>query len=63
MKNPNNIERDLNSVRVELYEQTKDMSPKERVVYYRELSAPVRKEFGIRTANEIKADTQKRATN
>jgi hypothetical protein len=54
--NPNDMERELNTVRSELYEQTKNMTPRERVAYYKELAAPVRREFGIRTVNEKKAD-------
>jgi hypothetical protein len=53
MKKPNNIERDLNAVRIELYEQTKGMTPSERVAYYKTLTTPVRHEFGIRTKNEM----------
>jgi hypothetical protein len=61
MKTPNNIERELNAVRSELYEQTKDMTPSERVAYYKELAAPVKKEFSIRTVNERKADARQTA--
>jgi hypothetical protein len=53
MKNPNDLESELNAIRSELYEQTKDMPPSERIAYYKELAAPVKKEFGIRTVSEI----------
>ncbi|MDR0490338.1 MAG: hypothetical protein LBH28_03725 [Oscillospiraceae bacterium] len=53
MKNVNNIEDDLNAVRIELYEKTKGMSPDEEVSYLKSLSVPILKEFGICTVNEM----------
>ena len=61
MRSQNNIEHELNAIRVELYEQAKDMTPSERVAYYKSLAAPIRKKFGIRTANELKEEAQKTA--
>jgi hypothetical protein len=58
MKKPNTIEAELNDIRVELYEQTKDMTCHERVEYFKSLAAPVLKKYGLRTLNEIRADEQ-----
>ena len=54
MKNKNSIsiEDELNAVRIELYEKTKGMTPDEEIAYLKSLSAPILKEFGIRTVNE-----------
>ena len=59
MKNKNTIEDELNAVRIELYEKTKGMTPDEEVTYLKSLSAPILKEFGIRTVNETKVDAMK----
>jgi hypothetical protein len=61
MKNRNRIEDELNAVRIDLYEKTKDMTPDEEVAYLKSLSAPLLKEFGISTVNETKTDTMKSA--
>jgi hypothetical protein len=41
------IEDELDTIRIELYEQTRDMLPEKRISYMRQLTAPVNKEFGI----------------
>jgi vacuolar-type H+-ATPase catalytic subunit A/Vma1 len=61
MKNRNRIEDELNAVRIDLYEKTKGMTPDEEVAYLKSLSAPLLKEFGISTVNEMEADTMKSA--
>jgi hypothetical protein len=47
MTRNNPVEDELDAIRLELYEQTKTMSPNERIEYLRRLAAPVHKEFGI----------------
>jgi hypothetical protein len=54
MKSKNSIEDDLNATRVRLYEETKGMTPSERVAYLKALAAPVREKHGILTLNEIR---------
>ena len=49
-------EDELNAVRIELYEKTKGMTPDEEVAYLKSLSAPILKEFGIRTVDRVKTD-------
>jgi hypothetical protein len=46
-KKNNSIEDELNAIRIDLYEQTKRMTPNERIDYLRKLAAPIHKEFGI----------------
>jgi hypothetical protein len=58
MKRSNTFEDELDEIRVKLYEETKDMSIEESVAYLKALAAPVLKEFGLRTVNQIKADEQ-----
>jgi hypothetical protein len=58
MKTPNTIEDELDEIRVELYEQTKDMTCDERVAYFKSLAAPILKEYGLHTLNEIRAEEQ-----
>ena len=59
MKKPNNIETELNAIRVDFYEKTKDMSPTERVAYLKEQTEPVHKEFGLKTVSGTNSDRQK----
>jgi hypothetical protein len=61
MKRVNTFEDELDEIRVNLYEQIKDMTIDERVVYLKALAAPILKEYGLRTVNQIKADEQKEA--
>jgi len=46
MKNDTFLD-ELHAIRLELYEETKNMSSEERVAYIHQLSAPILKEFGI----------------
>ena len=58
MKRANTFEDELDEIRIKIYEQTKDMTIDERVVYLKSLAAPVLKEYGLKTLNQIKADEQ-----
>jgi hypothetical protein len=46
MKN-NPIEKELNTIRVSLYEETKNMSPAELTAYIKEQTEPLLKQHGI----------------
>ena len=59
MKRANTFEDELNEIRVKLYEQIKDMTIDERVVYLKSLADPVLKEYGLQTLNQIKVDEQR----
>ena len=58
MKRVNTFEDELDEIRVNIYEQTKDMTIDERVIYLKSLAAPVLKEYGLKTLNQIKFDEQ-----
>ena len=58
MKRIPTFEDELDEIRVNIYEQIKDMAIDERVLYLKSLAAPVLKEYGLRTLNQIKADEQ-----
>ena len=58
MKSIDTFEDELDEIRVKIYEQIKDMTIDERVVYLKSLAAPVLEEYGLRTMNQIKADEQ-----
>jgi len=58
MKRVNTFEDELDEIRVNIYEQTKDMTIDERVIYLKSLAVPVLKEYGLKTLNQIKFDEQ-----
>jgi hypothetical protein len=49
----NTIEDELDAIRVELYETTKDMTFAEELAYYREQLAPIYKQFKFRRISKI----------
>ena len=58
MKKQNDIEKELNAIRVDLYEKTRDMLPSERVAYIRAQVAPVHKKYGIHTVSGPKTNSK-----
>ena len=42
------IEKELNEIRLQIYEETKDMTPQERREYFREQDEAVTKEYGFK---------------
>ena len=58
MKRPDTFEDELDEIRVKLYEETKGMTAEEHVAYIKSLAAPVLKEYGLRTLNQVKAEEQ-----
>jgi len=60
MKRSNAFEDELDEIRVKLYEQIRDMAIDERVTYLKLFAAPVLKEYGFQTLNQIKADEQRK---
>ena len=59
MKRANTFEDELDEIRVNLYEQIKDMTIDERVAYLKSLATPVLKEYGLQTLNQMKVDGQR----
>jgi len=48
MKKNNTIERDINKIRISIYEETKDMTPEQRVKYTRERTEPIIQKYGLK---------------
>ena len=49
----NTIEDELDAIRIDLYEQTKNMSPSERLDYLQKLAAQANAEFGIKPISNV----------
>ena len=62
MKKRNTIEKDLNAIRISLYEETKNMSPSELTAYIKKQTEPMLEEHGIAPVCgvQVKADTSNR---
>jgi len=56
MKKKNDIETELNAIRVAFYEKTKDMSSSERIAYLKAQVAPVHQKYGIHTVSETEGN-------
>jgi hypothetical protein len=54
----NSFEEELDAIRLAIYEEIKDMTPEEEVAYINAQAAPILKEYGLRTVNQIKADEE-----
>ena len=48
MKTNNTIERDINKIRLAIYEETKDMTPEQRVEYTRRRTEPIIQQYGLK---------------
>ena len=59
MKKVNSIEKELNTIRIDLYEKTKDMSPSEMNAYIHAQVAPALKKYGIKTVGGPKSDARR----
>ncbi|MCL1876051.1 MAG: hypothetical protein FWF87_07325 [Synergistaceae bacterium] len=56
MMNNNPVEKELNVIRADFYEKTKDMSPNERIAYIKEQTELVHEKFGINTIEKAYND-------
>ena len=54
MKKLNNVEQELNAIRVSLYEEIKGMSPSEMTAYMTAQVTPIEKKYGIQPISEPK---------
>jgi len=61
MKKPNNIENELNKIRVDFYETTKNMSSSDKIAYMKAQVAPLHEKYGIHPVNRAMLDAQPRA--
>jgi len=48
MKTPNNIEREINQIRLRIYEETKDMTPAQRVERVNRIGEVAAKKYGFK---------------
>jgi len=55
MNNQNTIEKDLNAVRLALYEETKEMSPSELTAHIKKQTEPMLKKHGITPVRGVQA--------
>ena len=57
MKTPNTIERDINRIRLAIYEETKDMTPEQRVERVNKIGEAAAKEYGFKVAARSSSST------
>lgn len=62
MRKNNPVENELNTIRIDFYEKTKNMSTSEKIAFIKAQTAPVHKIFGIETIAEVQMDTRKRVS-
>ena len=51
MKKVNNVEAELNAIRLQIYEEIKGMSSSEMTAYFKAQTAPLHEKYGIRPVN------------
>jgi hypothetical protein len=56
MRTLSSVEQEINHIRLEIYEETKDMTAEQRREYYRKSGETAAKEFGIRRIASVKDD-------
>ena len=61
MKKPNNIEKEIDTIREALYEEIKDMSPSEKTAYMRAQVAPLYEQYGIHPVRQATPEVQQKA--
>jgi hypothetical protein len=53
MRKPNTIEDELDKIRVEIYEEIKDLSPKEYLEYFRKFGEEAAKKYGFTLVSSV----------
>jgi len=61
MRNNNAVENELNAIRADFYEKTKDMSSEDKIAYIKAQTATVHDKFGIKTVTQAQPAAQIRA--
>ena len=61
-KNNSQIESELNAIRVDFYEKTKNMSSEERIAFIKVQTAPVHEKYGIHVITEVPINQLKKAS-
>lgn len=54
MRNINTIEQEINKIRLQIYEETKDMTPKQRAERVNRIGEAVAKEYGFKRFANVK---------
>jgi len=55
MRSPDNtIERDINRIRLEIYEETKNMTPEQRVEHTRKATDKTIKKYGFKLVDNVR---------
>ena len=58
MKTPNTIEQDINKIRLAIYEETKDMTPAQRVERVNKIGEAAAIKYGFKIVASAKENTQ-----
>jgi len=58
MKTPNTIEHDINKIRLQIYEEIKDMTVQERVERVNKIGEAAAKKYGFKIISSAKSSTQ-----
>ena len=58
MKTPNTIEMDINRIRLQIYEETKNMTVKERVERVNKIGEAAAKKYGFKIVKSANSNTQ-----
>ena len=56
MKKPNNIERDINRIRLAIYEETKHMTPEQRAARVNKIGEAAAKQYGFKVVVSAKEE-------
>ena len=59
MKTTNNIEHEVNQIRLRIYEKTKDMTPSQLTEYYRKSGEASAKKYGFKIVASAKENVQR----
>jgi hypothetical protein len=58
MKTPNTIERDINKIRLAIYEETKDMTPAQRAERVNKIGEAAAKKYGFKIVASASDNSQ-----
>ena len=57
--NTKTIEQEINEIRLQIYEEIKDMTPEQRVEYYKQSTADVIQKYGFRVISRVEENAMK----
>ena len=58
MKNPNTIEQEINQIRLQIFEETKNMTVQERVARVNKIGEEAAKKYGFKRIARVKERTK-----